>query len=138
MEEEKKEDTAQSSPETVADMLASDNWATAKTGFSGMPGVSGAAPAATDLSQAVPKTFEEPKPEKIKLNPHDLRRFKHLISEESFNIEVAKKSIKQRENFCLQLEKKFKIDGWRWDVNQNGEIFFLGKREVRVPEQPPA
>ena len=53
----------------------------------------------------------------VKMNKDEARKFKFLLYEEQEAVETAQKANKRRENYCLQLEKKYSLTGHKWKVD---------------------
>jgi hypothetical protein len=58
----------------------------------------------------------------VKMSKEEIRKFKFLLYEEQAAVEAAQKANKKRENYCLQLEKKYGLTGHKWTVDMEKSI----------------
>ena len=71
----------------------------------------------------------------LKLQRNDAQKLQKLAYEENDCVEAARKAVKRREAFCLQLEKKMGIRGKTWKVDfSRGMLIVTGDKPAAMAQ----
>ena len=83
---------------------------------------------ARDPMVPAPSPADGPPPDGfVQLSEHDFQKLKSLAKEEEKAMGEAKIAFDRRERFCLELEKKHKIEGMKWTLDaQGGRLVIKG------------
>lgn len=88
-------------------------------GFSGSIGALGGLPA---------PIVGERTGENIVLDQSEVKRLKKLLEEERQAVEDAKEAARRRDQFCLALEKRYNIVGYKWNVDFEKQSIDVGEK----------
>ena len=90
------------------------------------------------FDQKPPPPLAAPQPTalpQLRLPRNDAQKLQKLVYEENDCVEAARKAVKRREAFCLQLEKKMGIADKAWKVDfQRGMLIVTGDKPAAMAQ----
>ena len=94
-------------------------------GFSGFDSKPAPVPVASQPAQAT----------QLRLPRNDCQKLQKLVYEENDCVEAARKAVKRREAFCLQIEKRMGVGGKTWKVDfSQGMLIVTGDKPAAMAQ----